>query len=177
MHLKLMDGSAPQYMGSSDLSIELRIITDNSLVISMLNVLPSHSMNIAKQYRRILNCWPIRVRQNVLNMAGINEVLIDSIQIENMDGYPGVYDIRMRMTSVDRVMRNREMMMKLDSREDVTTLTDQSICTYFDLQDTLAMAETYPDLDIPTLYNNLANPITLSYVNKNVANKNIVFFI
>ena len=152
MHLKMMDGSAPQYMGSSDLSIELRIITDNSLIISMLNVLPSHSMNIAKQYRRILNCWPIRVRQNVLNMAGINEVLIDSIQIENMDGYPGVYDIRMRMTSVDRVMRNREMMMKLDSREDVTTLSDQNICTYFDLQDTLAMAETYPDLDIPTLY-------------------------
>ena len=69
-----------------------------------------------------------------------------------MDGYPGVYDIRMRMTSVDRVMRNREMMMKLDSREDVTTLSDQNICTYFDLQDTLAMAETYPDLDIPTLY-------------------------
>ena len=152
MHLKMMDGSAPQYMGSSDLSIELRIITDNSLVISMLNVLPSHSMNIAKQYRRILNCWPVRVRQNVLNMAGINEVLIDSIQIENMDGFPGVYDIRMRMTSVDRVMRNREMMMKLDSREDVTTLSDQNICTYFDLQDTLAMAETYPDLDIPTLY-------------------------
>ena len=152
MHLKMMDGSAPQYMGASDLSIELRIITDNSLIISMLNVLPSHSMNIAKQYRRILNCWPIRVRQNVLNMAGINEVLIDSVQIENLDGYPGVYDIRMRMTSVDRVMRNREMMMQLDSKEDITTLSEQGICTYFDIQDTLAMAETYPDLDIPTLY-------------------------
>ena len=151
MQLKMMDGSAPQYMGSSDLSIELRIITDNSLVISMLNVLPSHSMNIAKQYRRIINCWPLRVRQNVLNMAGINEVLIDSIQIENLEGYPGVYDIRMRMTSVDRVMRNREMMMELDSKQDVTTLPEQSISSYFDIQSTLALAETYPDLDIPSL--------------------------
>ena len=151
MQLKMMDGSAPQYMGSSDLSIELRIITDNSLVISMLNVLPSHSMNIAKQYRRIINCWPLRVRQNVLNMAGINEVLIDSIQIENLEGYPGVYDIRMRMTSVDRVMRNREMMMELDSKQDVTTLPEQSISSYFDIQNTLALAETYPDLDIPSL--------------------------
>ena len=151
MSLKMMDGSAPQYMGSSDLSIELRIVTDNSLIISMLNVLPSHSMNIAKQYRRIINCWPLRVRQNVLNMAGINEVLIDSIQIENLEGYPGVYDIRMRMTSVDRAMRNREMMMELDSKADITTLSEQGINTYFDMQNTLALAETYPDLDIPSL--------------------------
>ena len=152
MSLKIMDGSAPQYMGASDISIELRIITDNSLVISMLNTLPSHSMNIAKQYRRIITCWPIRVRQNYLNMAGLNEVLIDSVQIENLEGYPGTYDMRIRMTSVDRVMRQREMMRKLDSKQDVTTLPEQSIGSYFDIETTLSMAETYPDLDLPTLH-------------------------
>ena len=152
MTLKIMDGSAPQYMGASDVSIELRIITDNSLVISMLNTLPSHSMNIAKQYRRILSCWPIRVRQNYLNMAGLNEVLIDSVQIENLEGYPGTYDMRIRMTSVDRIMRQREMLKKLDSRQDVTTLPEQSIGSYWDIESTLSLAETYPDLDLPTLY-------------------------
>jgi hypothetical protein len=152
MSLKIMDGSAPQYMGASDVSIELRIVTDNSLVISMLNTLTSHSMNITKAYRRILNCWPIRVRQNYLNMAGINEVLIDSVQIENLEGYPGVYDMRIRMTSVDRIMRQREMMQKLKSKEDVTTLPEQAIGSYFDIETTLSMAETYPDLDLPTLH-------------------------
>lgn len=152
MTLKIMDGSAPQYMGASDVSIELRIITDNSLVISMLNTLPSHSMNIAKQYRSILNCWPIRVRQNYLNMAGLNEVLIDSVQIENLEGYPGTYDMRIRMTSVDRIMRQREMLKKLDSKQDVTTLPEQSIGSYWDIESTLSLAETYPDLDLPTLH-------------------------
>ena len=152
MTLKIMDGSAPQYMGASDVSIELRIITDNSLIISMLNTLPSHSMNIAKQYRRILNCWPIRVRQSYLNMAGLNEVLIDSVQIENLEGYPGTYDMRIRMTSVDRIMRQREMLKKLDSKQDITTLPEQSIGSYWDIESTLSLAETYPDLDLPTLY-------------------------
>ena len=152
MSLKMMDGSAPQYMGASDISMELRIVTDNSLIISMLNVLPSHSMNITKSYRRILNCWPIRIRQSFINMAGINEVLIDSIQIESVEGYPGLYDLRMRLTSVDRTMRNREMLKQLDSKQDMSTLAQQSISSYFDIENTLALAETYPDLDLPSLF-------------------------
>jgi hypothetical protein len=151
MSLKIMDGSAPQYMGASDISMELSIITDNSLIISMINVLPTHSMNIAKSYRRILNCWPIRVRQSYLNMVGINEVIMDSVQIENVEGYPGLFNIRVRMTSVDRVMRQREIMKQLDTKENITTLAEHSIGSYFDIENSISKAETYPDLDIPTL--------------------------
>ena len=151
MSLKIMDGSAPQYMGSSDISIELRIITEDATTVSMLNVLPTHAMNIAKQYRKILNCWPMRVECTYLQLMGINEVLIDSIQIENMEGFPGVYDIRVRMTSVDRFMRQREMLKKLDSKQDTVPDPASEISSYFDIEDTLAWAETYPDLDLPSL--------------------------
>ena len=152
MTLKIMDGSAPQYMGSSDISIELRIITENAVTVSMLNVLPTHAINIAKQYRRILNCWPMRIKNSTLQLMGINEVLIDSVQIENMDGYPGVYDIRMRLTSVDRFMRQRETLKALDSNKITRGQAEAEISDYFDIEDTLSYAETYPDLDIPSLY-------------------------
>ena len=151
MSLKIMDGSAPQYMGSSDISIELRIVTDKATIVAMLNTLPSHAMNIAKTYRRILNCWPMRIKSTYLQLMGINEVLIDSVQIENMEGYPGVYDIRLRLTSVDRYMRQRETMKQLESSKITRNVADYQMSSYWDIEDTLAWAETYPDLDLPSL--------------------------
>ena len=151
MTLKMMDGSAPQYMGSSDISIEIRIITEDATTISMLNVLPDHTMNLTKTYRKILNCYPLRIKNGYLQMIGLNEVIIDSIQIENMDGYPGVYDVRMRFTSVDRAMRQREMLKQIESKQQTTHFTESNIGTYFDIEESLSYAETYPDLDIPSL--------------------------
>ena len=151
MTLKMMDGSAPQYMGASDVSIELRIITEDTMTISMLNVLPDLAMNISKTYRRILSCWPVRIQNPYLQMLGINEVTIDSVQIENLDGYPGVYDIRMRFTSMDRAMRQREQLKKLESKEETVHFSESNIGTFFDIEQSLAYAETYPDLDIPSL--------------------------
>jgi hypothetical protein len=151
LSLKIMEGSAPQYMGASDTVIELRIVTDDMTTISMLNVLPAHSMNIAKTYRRILNCWPLRIRNHYVNMAGINEVIIDSINIDNVEGYPGLYTIIIRFTSVDRIMRQREQLQQLDSKEETTQLPEAKISSYFDIETTLASVELYPDLDLPTL--------------------------
>ena len=151
LSLKIMDGSAPQYMGSSDTSVELSIITEDQTTVSMLNTLPAHAYNIAKTYRRILSCWPIRIRNQYLQMAGINEVLIDNIAVETVEGYPGLYEIKMRLTSVDRAMRQREMMQKLQSNQQTTDKSDAGISSYFDIERSLANAETYPDLDLPLL--------------------------
>ena len=151
LSLKIMDGSAPQYMGSSDTYIELSIITDDQITVSMLNTLPAHAYNIAKQYRRILSCWPIRVKNQYLQMAGINEVLIDNVAVETIEGYPGLYEIKMRLTSVDRAMRQREMMQQLQSKQQTSNKSDAAINDYFDIEKSLANAETYPDLDLPLL--------------------------
>lgn len=151
LSLKIMDGSAPQYMGSSDTYIELSIITEDQLTVSMLNTLPAHAYNIAKTYRRILSCWPIRIKNQYLQMAGINEVLIDNVTVETIEGYPGLYEIKMRLTSVDRAMRQREMMQKLQSNQQTTDKSDAGISSYFDIEKSLASAETYPDLDLPLL--------------------------
>ena len=151
MSLKIMDGSAPQYMGSADTYIELSIITDDQITVAALNALPSHACKLTKLYRRILSAWPIRVKNAYLQMAGINEVLIDNVAVETVEGYPGLYQIKMRMTSVDRIMRQREMMQQLQSKEESTSLKKAQINSYFNLEETLASAEVYPDLDLPLL--------------------------
>ena len=151
INLKSMDGFAPQYMGSSDISIELSLITTDPLVVSMLNMLPAHAANIGKLYRRVLSCWPIKVRNHYLQMAGVNEVLIDLIEIQTVQDFPGTYEIRMKLTSVDRTMRQRETMKQLESDMKSTTKTTASIHSYWDLDAVLSSAELYPDLDLPSL--------------------------
>lgn len=149
--LKVMDGFAPQYMGSSDITIDINLITTNVNVVSMLNVLPAHASNIGKLYRKILSCWPIKVRNHYLQMAGVNEVLIDLVEVQTMEGFPGVFEIRLRMTSVDRTMRQRETLKQLQSDQKSSSKATASMFTYWDLDNVLSTAELYPDLDLPSI--------------------------
>ena len=149
--LKIMDGFAPQYMGSSDISIEVSFITTDTHEVSMLNVLPAHAANIGKLYRRILSCWPIKVRNQYLQLAGVNEVLIDLIEVQTVQGFPGAYEVRMRMTSVDRTMRQRETMKQLESDKKTSDKAHTTMNSYWDFERTLSLAELYPDLDLPSL--------------------------
>ena len=149
--LKIMDGFAPQYMGSSDISIEVSFITTDTHEVSMLNVLPAHAANIGKLYRRILSCWPIKVRNQYLQLAGVNEVLIDLIEVQTVQGFPGAYEVRIRMTSVDRTIRQRETMKQLESDQKTSDKAHTTMNSYWDFERTLSLAELYPDLDLPSL--------------------------
>lgn len=149
--LKVMDGFAPQYMGSSDITIEASFITNDAYVVSVLNVLPAHASNIGKLYRRILSCWPIKVKNQYLQLAGVNEVLIDVIEVQTVEGFPGTYEVKLRMTSVDRTMRQKETMRQLESDKTSGSLATSSMRSYWDLNNVLANAEVYPDLDLPSI--------------------------
>ena len=149
--LKIMDGFAPQYMGASDTVMEITFVTNDTVTLSMVNNLPAHAANIGKQYRRILSCWPIRVRNHYLQLAGVNEVLIDLVEIQNIEGFPGYYEVRMRMTSVDRTLRQRESLRQLENDRETSKKTTATMNSYWDLDNILAHAELYPDLDLPTI--------------------------
>ena len=151
MYLKAQDGFAPQFMGGSDVTIEFKITTRDELVIALLNQLPSYVIQLTKTYRRVLPCCPLKVKNDYLQMFGINEVLIDSIDINTVDGFPGLYDIRVRMTSVDRTMRQQEALRKINTDGFSSNISKAQIKDYFALETSLAQAELYPDLDLPTL--------------------------
>ena len=151
MRLKACDGYAPQFMGGSDVVVEAKFTLTEQNVIHDLNKLPMVVTQYTKIYRKIMPCYPLKVKNSYLQTFGLNEMLIDSIQIETVDGFPGVYEVHIRMTSVDRTLRQRESLVKLQSRQVTETIEQSSIANMFDLQDQLAKAELYPDLDLPTL--------------------------
>lgn len=78
------------------------------------------------------------------------------MEVNTVEGFPGIYSIVMRLTSVDRTQRQREALRRLDvapqgGKVGYNHNSDLSMKNYFALDNTLAEAELYPDLDIPTL--------------------------
>lgn len=171
MSLKALDGYAPQYCGGQDTAIEITIQTRDENAVSLLTLMPRMAAQYVRDYRLVLPCWPVRINSEITRMLGVNEVLIESVDTTTVQGYPGLFNVVMRLISVDRTVRNKEALRKLQKynpetgkyeslnnsgsislESAITTATK----TYFDLNQTLAQAELYPDLELPTL-NELRN--------------------
>ena len=151
MYLKAQDGYAPQFMGGGDVTFELMFTTQDLLVVSLMNQLPSYALQTTKTYRRVMPCFPVKVKNDYLQMLGINECLVDNVNVTTVDGYPGTYQIQMRITSVDRTLRQREAMRKINTDGFTSNIAATNIKDYFSLEKALAQSELYPDLDLPTL--------------------------
>lgn len=156
VNLKAIEGQGPQYMGGQDTQLQLELITDDIAVVGALNALPTLASATAKKFRRILPAWPIKIKSDLTRLLGISEVLIDMIEVSTLEGYPGVYSIAMRLTSVDRTQRQREALRRLDvapngGKEGYNYNADLGMKNYFALDAALASTELYPDLDLPTI--------------------------
>ena len=154
--LKAVEGVGPQYLGGQDTLLELQLITDDMVVVSALNNLPMLASAMAKRYKRVLPSWPIKIQSDITSLVGIAEVLIDALEVSTVEGFPGVYSITMRLTSVDRTQRQREAMRRLDvppqgGNVDYNGHSNLAIKNYFSIEQSLAKVELYPDLDLPTL--------------------------
>ena len=154
--LKAYDGVAPQYCGGQDTIIEVSFQTQNKEVISALNALQSIATDYLIKYKKILNCWPVRINCELTRLCGINEVLIESIGVETVPNYPGLYNVTCRMISVDRTMRNKEALKRLDTINNSGAINASGVAsvvykTYFDFNNVLSKTEVYPDLELPTI--------------------------
>lgn len=149
-----MDGYAPQYMGGQDSTLSIQIQTTSKKTAAMLNALPKLSAYYAREYRLVLPCWPLKLESELTAFFGINEVLIESVTVDTSPGMPGLYQINMTMISVDRTLRNREALKRIEantSKQGGDASTKINTLSYFELQDQLAQAEIYPDLELPTI--------------------------
>lgn len=151
-HLKAVDGYAPQFMGGSDVNIELKLTLTSEYYIGALKNLPHTIMDMIRNYRRVMPCFPLKIKNEYLQMININEVVFDNIAVSTKPGHPGVFDVTIKLTSMDRSMRQREALRKADLEGNETSSSSaNAIGNYFNLQESLAAAELYPDLDLPTI--------------------------
>lgn len=151
-----IDGYAPQFMGSHDNVIEMTIETTNPETAMLLQEIPRISSRMVRQYREVLPHWPLRIESQVTAMCGIYDVLIQSVEVNTVPNHPGFYQISIQLISVDRTLRNRESLKRLETPmhsgyTGVSMAESITIRDYFSLDDALANVPLYPDLELPTV--------------------------
>ena len=151
-HLKAQDGYAPQYMGGSDVTIEMKMTITSEYYVAAFKNLPHVITDMIRNYRRVMPCYPLKIKNEYLQMIGVHEVTLDNVTVSTKPGFPGVFDVTMRMTSMDRTMRQREALNKVTPKDAMTSSSAiYGINDYFNLETVMARAELYPDLDLPTI--------------------------
>ena len=178
MNVCELSGSSPQYLGGSDIEISLDIVTTNRETVDKLNAMPMVCAAFGRKYRSVMPSSVLKVQAEFAQFLGVNEVLINDVQIDTVPNQPGVWQIHIDLTSDDRTLRTREALDKIegsnagviDNKEsfldvmspsyvkgterktpDKDSVTARTMQTYFDLNKTIAKAELYPDLELPTL--------------------------
>lgn len=154
--LKAQDGYAPQFAGGQDTIIDFVFHTTNEKTVGLLNAMQQMAAEDLITYRKVINCWPIRINSEMTRLCGIHEVAIESIDISTVPMQPGLFAVQVRAISVDRTMRNKEALRRIDNMNNAGSTNQEGVSgqvykTYFDLKTTLSKAEIYPDLELPTI--------------------------
>lgn len=151
-------GVAPQYMGGQNANITFSIMTYDKETVDKLDKIPRIVKYLRQRYPNALPLYPFRIDSEFTKLLGIFEVIVTSVRTSTVPNYPGLIKVDVVMESVDRTIRNREVIKKFyegtlnrttDAPENVT---DTLPLSYFDLEDNLSKAELYPDLQLPTIY-------------------------
>lgn len=150
--LKAVDGQASQYMGGSDTVIDINLIAKDDFTVRQLDVLPRICTRRLLDFRKIMTSSPLRIKCDIAQMMGINEVIIENVSISTVENQPDIKQISLRLVAVDRTLRNREALKKLD-HDNAQGMLNTGVYTknYFDLKGTLKHVELYPDLELPTI--------------------------
>lgn len=154
LSLKAIDGKAPQYTGGSDLMFEVSMITKEEESVRQLQTLNRKLAQQLIDYRKVISNSPIRIDSEMTRFLGVNEIIIESIDINTIPDQPGAYSINMRFLSVDRTIRNKEALQKLENQDHIQQPNDSGqskVKSFFSLDHELAKVDLYPDLELPTI--------------------------
>ncbi len=151
------DGTAPQYMGSQDAHISFVIETTSEEIAGKFKSLPELVSYFNRTYRHVLSTYPVKIDSDFTRMLGITEIMIDSVAVDTVPNFPGLFRISVMATSVDRTLRNKEALKALDVKNqtlDISRLLKYrqsvEVKNYEKLDAELCKAEIYPDLELPT---------------------------
>lgn len=150
------EGYAAQYIGGQDTIIEIGLETTNLFSVGKLNALPKLASSLVTRYRLIMPSAPIRFESEITRLLGVAEVVVENVDIATVPGQPGLYQVNLRLVSIDRTLREREGIRKVNETHNGGVTTDGGIQdirmrTFAELRTRFGEAELYPDLELPTL--------------------------
>lgn len=162
-------GKAMQHIGGSDIHIIWSMTTTNKDIADICKELPEYEAYCMRKYHVVLPSFPIRISSEFTRLLGVYEVSIEHVTVQTTPNFPGVYQITINAVSTDRTIRNREALKSIANQDDYTgngssgvlsnsfglavgaERTQINIRQYSELNDMLAAAEVYPDLELPKI--------------------------
>lgn len=177
MNICDLSGASPQYLGGDDIKISLDIVTTDMETVDKLNAMPTICAAFGRRYRMVMPSSVVKAQAEFIQFLGVSEILIDDVQVDTVPGQPKLWKIHIDITSDDRTLRMREALDKIEginagvvggglsfldvmnpdyskgkqNKPGEDSLITRTVKTYFDLNKTIAKAELYPDLELPTI--------------------------
>lgn len=102
------DAPSPQYLGGQSTIIELNINTTDEKTAGTFAKLPRIIASYTKRYKSIIEAFPLQVDSEFTRLLGITDVSILNANVSTVPNQPGVYNIKLRLLSIDRNLRTSE---------------------------------------------------------------------
>lgn len=146
-----------QHLGGNDVIINLSLTVTGYENLVRLNTMYDLSLYLVRKYRAYLSDGFIKINNELVNMAGINYVVINDMTVSTMADYPDAYMVQMTLVSFDRTQRDKEVLKRIAEGNNQyigpasTAPSDTAATGYVDFLNTIRQVELYPDLELPTI--------------------------
>lgn len=148
------DGPTFQYLGGGDPSITMVFEMDETAVKSFRELLDT-SDEYCKLYNQGITNGFIGINNDLANLFGIKNIMIENCQINTVEGFPGRFQVVVTAVGFDKTQKQREELVEFSgfaNDTDKESLKGKEIIYANDrmLEARLKGLEIYPDLELPT---------------------------
>lgn len=171
-HVQFHSTPCHQYLGSMEKQIIATFETKDSEAVEALRALHELCNYYSINYRNRIVSGFVRFHNELTELFGIRNVMIQDLQFTTVPDHPGLYRVGMSMIEFDRMQRAYERAAAISYLEALPSLQDAVASTHlYDmseiemaclLEEILEGISLYPDLDLP-LHSELESAI--SFIN------------
>lgn len=158
---------ASQYMGFSDIILNLDIQTTDREFVRRINFIKDYCDRISRENQDKNLFGFCRIKNELFQLTGVEQVFLDGITVSTMEGVPGGFHVQMAMISFDPTQKKKESLYAFRpfkaGSSDVHPNNSPQVITQDATglkrkirQDNYAEQELqninfYPDLELPTV--------------------------
>ncbi len=177
LQMQAQDTPTHQYIGAQDTFIKLEIRTDKEENVKDIRQLFTYITSIPKEFGRYVLNGFVKIKNDIANLFGVYDVVLDHMEVRTVEGLPGVYDIEIIMIDFNLDQRKMERSggivgtadssiryIEFDSVPENTRMgkelrsnlklkrnqSNENLRDFMAIRDVLKHFEVYPDLDLPT---------------------------
>lgn len=151
-----------QFLGATDTEYSFTFQTSNSYIAGKFNELNTQNKQTIRTNRYTNGLGFLRIENELVQLTGINCVILNDIKIDTVPGFPGLYSIAITCTSYDSAQANAEKLIGMrpfkdnreGKREDLISMQPQGYLNKVSQDATIISRfqelELYPDMHLPT---------------------------